>query len=40
MIEQANKKSYIYKNPTTVSRTRIASSLNYNQVPFTDRKEI
>lgn len=38
MMEEANKKSYLYKNSVNVSPTRIASSHNYNKIPYHDRK--
>jgi hypothetical protein len=38
-MDEASKKAYIYKNQTQISQQRISSSLNYNKVPFHQRKE-
>jgi hypothetical protein len=38
MMEDANKKSFLYKNNTNGSQARVASSHNYNKIPFYDRK--
>lgn len=38
-MNQADRKSYLYKNQTPVTQQRISSTLNYNKVPFQHRKE-
>lgn len=40
MMDQANKKTYLYKNQAQVDQKRIATSLNYNKVSFHNRKEL
>jgi hypothetical protein len=39
MMEDATKKSFLYKNHLNPAQVRVASSHNYNQLPFHDRKE-
>lgn len=39
MMEEANKKSFLYKNNLNANQNRVASSHNYNKIPFVDRKE-
>ena len=38
-MDEANRKQYLFKNQTQVPQQRISSSLNYNKVPFRNRKE-
>lgn len=38
-MEDANKKSFLYKNHLNPAQVRVASSHNYNKIPFHDRKE-
>jgi hypothetical protein len=37
-MEEANKKSFLYKNKVSPMRNKIASSVNYNKISFVDRK--
>lgn len=39
LMDQASKKSFLYKNQTQMTQQRISSSLNFNKVPFHQRKE-
>ena len=39
MMDEASKKAYLYKNQTQVPQQRVSSSVNYNKVPFHQRKE-
>ena len=39
MLDEANKRSFLYKNKITPERQKIQSSVGYNKVSFHDRKE-
>ena len=42
-MEEANKKTYLYKNkvsPSPQKQRSSASHLNYNKVPYVDKKEV
>jgi hypothetical protein len=38
MLDEANKKAFLYKNKITPERKSIASSVGYNKLQYTDRK--
>jgi hypothetical protein len=38
MMEDANKKSFLFKSQLNPAQVRVASSHNYNKIPFYDRK--
>jgi hypothetical protein len=38
MLDEANKKSFLYKNSISPSKRNIAPSIGYNKIDYKDRK--